>query len=113
MEILFILGITLFLAAITSFINNGRVLGFTNFTGHLIITLFSLKIVRSIVIAKSPIAIGSFFYVDALSAFFILTVSMLNAAAALYSVNYMGKDLEEGTISLQRCRIRHLSVYLA
>ena len=96
------------LAAVTSFINNGRALGFTNFTGHLVIAFFSLRIVSSIVIARSAIAIGSFFYVDALSAFFILTISVLNAAAALYSVNYMGRDLEEGTISLRKLKTYYI-----
>ena len=108
MEILFILGITLCLAAAASFINNGRALGFTNCAGHLVITLFSLKIVHSIVSARSVIAIGSFFYADALSAFFILTISVLNAAAALYSVNYMGKDLEDGVISLRKLKTYYI-----
>ena len=108
MEILFILGITLFLAAAASFINNGRALGFTNFAGHLVTAFFSLEIVHSIVMAKSAISIGSFFYVDALSAFFILTVSVLNAAASLYSVNYMGSDLEEGKISLRKFKTYYI-----
>ena len=108
MEILFILGITLFLAAITSFINNGRVLGFTNFTGHMIIALFSLKIVHSILVTRSAIAIGSFFYADALSAFFILTVSVLNVAASLYSVNYMGEDLDDGRVSLRKFKTYYI-----
>ncbi len=108
MEILFILGITLCLATLASFINKGRALGLTNFIGHAIIALFALKVVHSILTAKSVIVIGSFFYVDALSAFFILTISVLNIAASLYSINYMGKDLEEAHISLRKFKIYYV-----
>ena len=104
MEIIFMLVITLFLAAVALYVNDGKKLGIINFSGHLIIALIALKVGYSIINTKSAIAIGSFFYVDALSAFFILTVSVLNSAAALYSINYINRDLVEGAISLRKLK---------
>ncbi|MDD5437324.1 MAG: hydrogenase 4 subunit F, partial [Candidatus Omnitrophica bacterium] len=104
MEILFILGTVLALVALTPFVNHARRLGIVNFAGHLLIALASLKIVHSMITAKSAIAVGGFFYIDALSAFFLLTISIVDAAAALYSIDYMAADLAQNTISLRKVK---------
>lgn len=108
MEVLFILGMTVLLAAAALFINKGKALGIVNFTGHAAIALAALKIVSSVAATKSAITIGSFLYVDALSAFFILTVSVLNVAASLYSINYMGSDLAASRISLKKFKTYYI-----
>ncbi|MFA5143559.1 MAG: hydrogenase 4 subunit F [Candidatus Omnitrophota bacterium] len=104
MEILVILGIILALAAIAPFVNNAKGLGVINFSGHLAAALISLKITYSVVTAKSVIAIGSFLYIDALSAFFLLTISVVDLAASLYSIDYMALDFAAGTISLRKLK---------
>lgn len=104
MDILFILALTMILALAALFINNGRTLGITNFLGHLAIAVFSLRVISHVMSAKETISLFNFFYVDSLSGIFILTISVLNIAASLYSIDYMNKDLVEGVISVKKIK---------
>ncbi len=108
MEILFILGITVILALGAVFINNGRALGIVNFLGHLVIAAFSLRIVSFVIAAKQAVSLFNFFYIDALSGIFILTISVLNIAASLYSIDYMNKDLTEGVITAKKFKTYYI-----
>lgn len=104
MEIFFILGITAFLAAAPLFIKNGRTLGIFNSLGHLISGAFALQLAYCITSSKQPISIGNIFYVDSLSAFFIFTISILNIASSLYSIQYIYEDAVEGVISAKKLK---------
>ena len=108
MELLFILGITIFLAIAATFGSDGRRLGIVNFFGHVVIALLSLRIVYYLSSTKSAIALYNFFYVDSLSALFILTISVLNVAVSLYSIDYMNKDLVSGAISLKKLKTYYI-----
>lgn len=50
------------------------------------------------------IAYFNFFYIDSLSALFILTISVINFASALYSIGYISRDLSGGVISEKKAR---------
>ena len=80
-----------------------RVLGAVNAVLHLAISVASVFL-ASYVLRSGPVNLFNFFYVDALSAFFILTISVVNFAAALYSIGYIAKDAEAGTIKEKKAR---------
>ncbi|MFA5339042.1 MAG: hydrogenase 4 subunit F [Candidatus Omnitrophota bacterium] len=77
--------------------NRIKALGVINAVLHLAISAASVFL-ASYVLKEGPVSGFDFFYIDALSAFFILTISVVNLAAALYSIGYMEKDVEAGTI---------------
>ena len=83
--------------------NRIRALGVINAVLHLAISAASVFL-ASYVLKEGPISGFDFFYIDALSAFFILTISVVNFAAALYSIGYMAKDAEAGTINEKKAR---------
>ena len=75
-----------------------RVSGVVNAVLHLIISVASLFL-ASRVLKSGPVSLAGFFYIDALSAFFIITISIVTFAAALYSIGYISKDALEKTIT--------------
>ncbi|MFH1857174.1 MAG: hydrogenase 4 subunit F [Candidatus Omnitrophota bacterium] len=102
METLFIIAIPLFLIFVPLFCGCGKKIGLLNFFGHFAVALLSLKLSYHFAIGGSPFFFFDFFYVDGLSAFFILVVSILNTAAALYSIDYMRYELDKGMISRKK-----------
>ena len=52
-----------------------------------------------------PVSLFGFIYADALSGFFILTISVVNFASALYSVSYIENDLLHNEISAHKARL--------
>ncbi len=83
--------------------NRIKALGVINAALHLALSAASVFL-ASYVLREGPVSGFDFFYIDALSAFFILTISVVNFAAALYSIGYIAKDAESGTIKEKKAR---------
>lgn len=105
MQIFFILGIPLFLPAISLCVKKAKTLGIINMIGYCTVALFSLSLANNLAATKIPLRFFDFFYVDALSGFFIFTISIINLASALYSIEYILKDVEEAVISEKKARV--------
>lgn len=108
MQILFILGIPLALAAAALLIKKQKVLGVVNSIGYLIILLLSAALFGKILFSENISSFFSFIRVDALSAFFILVISIVAFATALYSIGYIDKDVKTGAISKRKAGIYYL-----
>ena len=78
--------------------NRIKILGVINAILHLAISVASVFL-ASYVLKGGPVSLFDFFYIDALGAFFILTISVVNFAAALYSIGYLAKDAEAGAVN--------------
>jgi len=106
--ILLILVIPLFLSVVSLLMNNHRRLGVINSAGYLVIFLAGIKIVLNVSLGNNPIAAFNFFYCDALSAFFIFTISIICFAASLYSIGYISSDVKNGAISIKKSGVYYL-----
>lgn len=108
MQLFFILGIPLFLAGASLYIKNNRIFGFVNMFGYCFIALSSVTLAYSPVVSKTPLHLFDFFYVDALSGFFIFTISLVNLASAIYSLGYIGEDVREGLITERKAKVYYM-----
>lgn len=104
MEIFIILGVLLFLAALSFFVRGHRALSVLNSCGHLLMLLCAVKLAWKVCSCGSALRIANIFYIDALSAFFIVIISVVNMAVALYSSGYIADDLKEGVISQRKSK---------
>lgn len=105
MQIFFILFVPVFIAGLPLFIKKYGFLGRLNASGHFLIALAAMWLASDIIAGRTSISFLNLFYVDALSAFFILVVSIVNFASALYSIRYIGEDIEEGILSENKARV--------
>lgn len=80
-----------------------RAFGAVNAILHLAISVAAVFL-ASYVLRSGPVSFFDFFYVDALGAFFILTISVVNFAAALYSIGYIARDVEAGMVKEKKAR---------
>ncbi len=104
MEILFILGITAALAGGALVVNNARSLGTANAFGHILAAFLALKMAYAFISKGGVLYVAGVFCIDALSMFFILTISILNAASSLYSIEYINAELSEGVLTLKKMK---------
>lgn len=84
-------------------ITGSRALGIINALAHFALCVASC-LLASHVLISGPVAFRNFFYIDALSVFFILTISIVNFAAAAYSIGYIAKDTAEGAIKERKAK---------
>jgi hydrogenase-4 component F len=101
MSIFYILIIPAVLAVLPSVIKKPRLLGILNAAGYLFILLRSLLFIIN---PKLPVSFLNIFYVDALSAFFIFTISIVTFAAAAFSIDYVARDVENKLITENKSR---------
>jgi len=101
MNILFILIVPFILAVLPSVVKKPRLLGILNSVGYLFVLLCSLWLVLKPDMVVSP---SRFFYIDALSIFFIFTISIVTFSAALFSVDYIERDISSFFISRNKAR---------
>ncbi len=106
--IIFIIAIPLLLGAGSIVSRSARKTGILNIIGHFAVLLVALDIIRVAAIANIRISLFNFFYVDALSAFFIFTIAVVNFAAALYSMSYISKEEAAGAITPAKARAYYL-----
>jgi len=101
MNIFYILIVPVILAILPAIVKRPRALGIINATGHLLVlsgfTVFILK-------ADLPVSLFKLFYIDALSAFFIFTIAIVTFATALFSIDYIERDVASSLISRNKAR---------
>lgn len=104
MEILIILGISLALAASSGLFNKFKTLGLVNVCGQSLILLTALWLGFKLINLGAPIKEFNIFYIDALSGFFIIVISVINFAASIYSLGYIACDVKEGAMSARKSK---------
>jgi len=102
-EVFFILAIVLFLAAMPVFITEAKKLGLINSLGYFAALVFSIPL--NLKLLKGSLSFFNFFYLDPLSGFFILLISMISFASSLYSAGYIQTDLKDLSISARDSRL--------
>lgn len=99
MDILSILSIPAALAISSLFFKKSRAFAVINALGYLVILCRCVMFIMGLVNGPRTVSYYNFFYVDALSAVFMLTISLITFAASIYSISYVDGDLKSGIIS--------------
>ncbi len=105
MKILFILIIPFILAVLPSVVKKPKTLGVINAVGYLLVLVDSLWLILT---SNLPVSFSKLFYIDSLSAFFILAISIVTFATALFSINYIERDLASSVISKNKARAYYM-----
>lgn len=105
MVIAVILGVPLFLAAAGMLIRNAAARGAVTCTGYGAVCAAAVALLARVLVSGRAITTAGWFFIDALGAFFIFVISVVVFAASLYSVGYIRKDVEKGTITPQKAGI--------
>jgi len=108
MAIFIILGIPLLLAIGALFVRRERLFGIINCFGYFLVLCASAAIFKETAFAGHIKAFSNFIYLDLLSAVFITVISVVAFAAALYSIGYIRKDIEQKIISERKARFYYL-----
>jgi hydrogenase-4 component F len=108
MAIFIVLGIPLLLAMGPLFIRKERHLGVINCLGYFVVLCASIVLFKETVFAGHIKAFSNFIYLDLLSAVFIVVISVVVLAVALYSIAYIRKDVEQKIISERKARFYYL-----
>ena len=105
MNIFCILIIPVALASLPAVIKRPKTLGMLNAAGYLLVLLgFSWFILK----ANLPVSFFKLFYIDSLSAFFIFTISIVTFATALFSIDYIERDVASLLISGNKARAYYM-----
>jgi Formate hydrogenlyase subunit 3/Multisubunit Na+/H+ antiporter, MnhD subunit len=99
MDLILILCIPVVLATISLFFKRSRRFAIVNCFGYFFILFRAVLLVKGLVDGPKTISYFNFFYIDALSGLFMLTISLITFAASVYSISYIDRDLKEGIIS--------------
>jgi hydrogenase-4 component F len=108
MAIFIILGIPLLLATGAFIIKKERLFGVINCLGYFVVLCSSIAIFKETVLAGQIRVLFNFIYLDLLSVVFILVTAIVAFAAALYSIAYITKDIEQKIISGKKARFYYL-----
>jgi len=108
MEILLILGTVLFLIFSSLVVKGYQRYSILNAAGHLAVLLLSFKLVAKIIYSGVAVNCCGIFYADALSGVFIITISVINFASALYSISYIEQDIKDGHIKDKKAKVYYL-----
>ena len=108
MAVFIILGIPLLLVIGVFFVRKERLFGIINCFGYFVVLCASVALFRETVFAGHIKALSNFIYIDLLSAVFIVVISVIAFAAALYSIGYIRKDIEQKIISERKARFYYL-----
>jgi hydrogenase-4 component F len=101
MILFFILAVPIVLALISFFVKGLKTLGRINALGHLSVMAVTFYFA---IACKLPLSLFNFFYIDALSVFFIFVITIVTFAASLFSIDYINKDASSGAISEVKAR---------
>ncbi|HNW38927.1 MAG TPA: hydrogenase 4 subunit F [Candidatus Omnitrophota bacterium] len=99
MIIFYILGIPLLLTALCLLIKKPKLLGLVNCAGYFAVLFFSSILFKQIALSGVTLSFFNFICLDTLSVFFVLVISVVVFAAALYSIGYIKRDIRTGAIS--------------
>lgn len=106
---LVILVIPLLLAALPLVVRRVRMLALLNVAGYGLLLAGAVALIADTGgVSRAAAVTGGFFYFDALSVFFIFVSSIVVFAASAYSVGYIARDLERGTITERKARLYYL-----
>lgn len=108
MVIFIILGIPLLLAIGSLFVRKERLFGIINCLGYFAVLCASIALFKETTFAGHIMALFNFIYLDLLSAVFIVVIAVVAFAAALYSISYIKKDVEQKIISKRKARFYYL-----
>jgi len=108
MAIFIILGVPLLLAIGTFFVKRERFFGVINCVGYFAVLWASIAMCREVVLTGYIQALSNFIYLDLLSSVFIVVTSVVAIAAALYSIAYIRKDVEQKIISERKASFFYL-----
>ena len=108
MLIFFILGIPALLVLAALIFGAKKKFALVNTCGYLVVLLSAALLCKDVIFSRQPAFQCGFIYLDILSAFFILVISIVAFATALYSVGYLGKEIEEGALSEKKSRVYYL-----
>ncbi|MDD5687648.1 MAG: hydrogenase 4 subunit F [Elusimicrobia bacterium] len=106
MEIYLILIIPVVLAIISALVEKPVIAGTITTIGYGVELLISFCFANKILAVKH--FSEAIFYADALSAFFILTVSLITFASALYSISFIEKDVQNKKFPESQSKIYYL-----
>ena len=108
MELLIILIIPVVLALCPLLIKRLRLLGWLSAAGYLTALLLCFDLIGRFLAKGSAFSFFNFFYLDALSLLFALVVLIVALAAALYSTDFIAREVETGAFSGNRGRVYYL-----
>ena len=108
MELLIILIIPVVLALCPLLIKSLRPLGWLSAAGYLTALLACFGLIGRFLGRGSALSLFNFFYLDALSLFFMLVVLIVALAAALYSADFIAREVETNSFSAGRGRFYYL-----
>ncbi|MCX5657645.1 MAG: hydrogenase 4 subunit F [Candidatus Omnitrophica bacterium] len=108
MQISLILGIPVLLSVVALFAGRQRVFGIINSLGYLAVLCLSISLFKKMVLSDSAKFFRGLVYLDLLSAFFILVISVVAFAGALYSIGYIKRDVENKIISENKAKVYYL-----
>jgi len=105
MEIILIIGTILLLILSSLTVKGYRRCSIINAVGHFLILILAFKLVAKIINSGIPVQCWGIFYADALSGVFIITISVINFASAMYSIGYLPQDIKEGHIKEKKAKV--------
>ena len=108
MAIFIILGIPLLLALGSLFARKEHLFGIINGLGYFVALCASIILFKEAAFAGHITALFNFIYLDLLSAVFIVVTAVVAFAAALYSIAYIRKDVQQKIISARKARFYYL-----
>lgn len=76
--------------------------------GYLLGLLLDLSLIYQFISRGTPINLFNLIYADALSVFFVLIISIVSFAGALYSQGFMAQELKRGMLTDRKLRIYYL-----
>jgi hydrogenase-4 component F len=99
MLIFIILGMPLLLAAAGVCIKSQKARGIVTAVGYGAVLCAAAFLARAVIAPEGGCAYPGFLYLDALGVFFIVVISVIAFAAALYSAGYIRRDMERGRMA--------------
>ncbi len=109
------IGVLLFIPLVTAllcyFINSRRAAEYINLIGAAALTIVSLSPITD-ALASPVYFIGGLLFMDALSSYIMAIVIFISLFAAIYSIDYMGHEFDEGLISIKELKYYYSLLHL-
>lgn len=102
--LLILLAIPLIFALIIWFSRSAKIIRMLNLASSVLVLTSSIYLAGSILEKKHLYFFNNMMYIDALSAFIILIIGIVNFATALYSIGYIQKEFEDNVFGFNRVR---------
>ncbi|MFI5416049.1 MAG: hypothetical protein ACHQXJ_01725, partial [Nitrososphaerales archaeon] len=88
-------------AVLVTVIRQKRISEIVTISSAFLILVQVFFIVSRIISEKTITAIGNTFYIDSFGAIILLPISIVGFVSAMYSVNYMGRQYDNGMIDMK------------